>query len=101
MSDGSLTQDEIDALLQGSPSFDLGGGDAGGAPAAGSTGQRPCAPRGLAPERPSTPEGVMRATAAALRHPPERCGGLVRPDSVSIGQFTYPPMGRYKTALPV
>ncbi len=31
MSDGSLTQDEIDALLQGSPSFDLGGGDAGGA----------------------------------------------------------------------
>lgn len=34
MSDGSLTQDEIDALLQGSSGFDLGQAGGGG-PAAG------------------------------------------------------------------
>ena len=39
MSDGSLTQDEIDALLQGSSNFDLGadsgGGGGGGLESAG------------------------------------------------------------------
>ena len=35
MSDGSLTQDEIDALLQGSSSFDVGDAGAGGPAAVG------------------------------------------------------------------
>lgn len=57
MSDGSLTQDEIDALLQGSASLDLGG--KGPAPSAGAAGGT------LTPAQRSQFEGILQKTVAS------------------------------------